>query len=440
MSQSKNYSQGTDVLYEENGVETINEIRNLQQMWDTAIQMQSNGSYDTETMYAIYRNMNPKLTYQDISNVCSGVFADTYWNNIFMDPSFLAKSLVQALGLDPNIANNLARTSFAQWRGILCRKNISDIGTIPTAGDYTQSVDIVCNQNTELNTDQLIEQWNNQFWNTPQVGKNYIYARCANTNFKGAITNPKLQMFYSTGGFNQPPTSWIQCFTVANNGAAVGNVVLEGGKPGSLNPGGRGVSEAFFLSPASNDHICVIAALTSDFFLKNNPLTIPLGNWNSNTYITNNGASAWHNFDPQKSLEDSLKFYNQDDTEEDFVFVARCKNVPIGSKISLKSDDSTVKFTTGEIIVTSSVQEIRKNVTLPGNYIGNLKVRFEGPDGKLLPASAALEITQAWKLKHGHTNYLDAVKRLGAIENIRSLEEVQLSLGSFTITGGAKSK
>ncbi|MCX2449670.1 hypothetical protein OQX61_00170 [Pedobacter sp. PLR] len=439
MSQSKNASQGTDVLYEENGVVTGNEIRNIQQMWDTAIEMQSNGSYDTETMYAIYKNMNPKLTYQDISNVCSGVFADTYWNNIFMDPSFLAKSLVQALGLDMASANNLAAISIRQWRGILCRKNIRDIGTIPTGTDYTQSVDIVCNQNTELNTDQVIEQWNNQFWQTPQVGKNYIYARCANTNFKGDITNPQLQMFYSTGGFNQPPTSWIQCLTAAN-GTAVGNVVLQGGEEGSLAPGVRGVSEAFFLNPTSNNHICVIAALTSDFFLKNNPLTIPLGNWNSNTYITSNGASAWHNFDPQKSLEDTLKFYNQDDTEEDFTFVARCKNVPPGSKISLASDDSALKFTTGEIIVTSSVQEIRKTVSLPGNYKGNLKVRFEGPDGKLLPASSALEITQVWNLKHGHTNYLDAVKRLGAIENLRSLAEVQLSLGSFTITGGARAK
>lgn len=438
MSQSKNYSEGTDVLYEENGVET-QEIRTIQQMWDKAIEMQSNGAFDTEAMYAIYKNMNPKLTYQDIANVCSGVFADTYWNNIFMDPSFLAKSLVQALGLDLPNATNIAGIAMSQWRGILCRKNIGDIGTIPTRNDYTQSVDIICNQNTELNTDQLIEQWNNQFWQTPQVGKNYIYARCANTNFKGAITNPQLQMFYSTGGFNQPPTAWIQCFTVANN-TAIGNVVLEGEKEGPIAPGIRGVSEAFYLNPSSNAHICVIAALTSDFFQKNNPLTIPLGNWNSNTYITNNGASAWHNFDPQKSLEDTLKFYNQDDTEEDFTFIARCKNVPEGSKISLKSEDSAVKFDTGEIIVTSSAQVIQKSITLPGNYIGNLKVRFEGPDGKLLPASSALEITQVWKLKHGHVNYLDAVKRLGAIDSLRSLQEVQLSLGSFTITGGARDK
>jgi hypothetical protein len=434
MSQSRN-SEGTDVLYEENSVEAGQEIRTVKQMWDTAIGLQKEGSYDTETMYAIYKNMNPKLTYQDIANVCSGVYADTYWNNIFMDPSFLAKSLVQALGLDLATANRLSNVAISQWRGILCRKNINDIGTIPTQGSYTQSIDIVCNQNTELNTDQVIEQWNNQFWQTPQVGKNYIYARCANTNFTGNITNPQLQMFYSTGGFNQPPTAWIQCLTVGN-GAAIGDVVLEGGKTGPLGPGVRGVSEAFFLSPPNNSHICVIAALTSDFFAKNNPLTIPLGNWNSNTYITHNGASAWHNFDPQKAIEDSLKFYNQDDTEEAFTFEASCKNVPVGSKVSLTSEDNAVKFTTGIINITSSAQVIKKTVNLPGNYAGNLKIRFEGPDGKLLPASASLEINLLWNLKYGHNHYLDAVKRLGAIDNLKSLQEVQLSLGSYTLTGG----
>lgn len=439
MLRTKNHSEETDVLEAGNGVESGQEIRNIQQMWDAAIVLQKDGAYDTEAMYSIYKNMNPKMTFQDIANVCSGVYADSYWSNIYMDPALLAKSLVQGLGLDLSTANTLAGIAISQWRGVLSRKNINDIGTIPTPGDYSQSIDIVCNQNTELNTDQVIEQWNNQFWQTPQVGKNYIYARCANTNFLGEITTPQVQMFYSTGGFNQPPTAWIQCFT-AQSGAAIGNVVLEGGKPGPLGQGIRGVSEAFMLNPTSNQHICVISAITSDFFAKNNPLTITLGNWNSSTYITHNGASAWHNFDPQIKTEDSLAFFNQDNTEEEFSFVARCKNVPIGSKISLKSDDSAVKFDTGIIETSSTAQVIKVSATLPGNYAGTLKVRFEDADGKLLNANAALEVSMVWKLKHGHVHYVDAIKRLGAVETLRSLREVQLLMGSFTLTGGLRLK
>lgn len=439
MLRTKNYSEDTDLLEAVTGLGTSQEIRNIQQMWDAAIALQKEGAYDTEAMYSIYKNMNPKLTFQDIANVCSGVYADTYWSNIFMDPALLAKSLVQGLGLDLGTANTLANIAISQWRGVLSRKNINDTGAIPTQGDYSQSIDIVCNQNTALNTDQLIEQWNNQFWQTPQVGKNYIYARCANTNFLGEITTPQVQMFYSTGGFNQPPTAWIQCFT-ADSGAAIGDVVLEGGKPGPLGPGIRGVSEAFMLNPTSNQHICVISAITSDFFAKNNPLTINLGNWNSSTYITHNGASAWHNFDPQVKTEDTLAFYNQDNTEEEFTFVARCKNVPIGSKIALKSDDPAVKFDSGVIVTSSTTQVIKVSASLPGNYEGKLKVRFEDANGKLLNANAALEVSMMWRLKQGHAHYVDAIKKLGAVETLRSLREVQLLMGSFTLTGGLPEK
>jgi hypothetical protein len=439
MLRTKNYSEDTDVLEEIDVIGSSDEIRNIQDMWNAAIALQISGAYDTEAMYAIYKKMNPKLTYQDMANVFSGVYADTYWNNIFMDPALLAKSFVQGLGLDLGTANTISGIAISQWRGVLSRKNINDIGVIPTQGDYTQSIDIVCNQNTQLMTDQVIEQWNNQFWQTPQVGKNYIYARCANVNFLGEITNPQVQMYYSTGGFNQPPTAWIQCFT-ASTGAAIGNVVLDGGKTGPLGAGIRGVSEAFMLNPTSTQHICVISSITSDFFLKNNPLTIPLSNWNSNTYITHNGASAWHNFDPQLKTEDTLKFYNQDNTEEEFAFVAQCKNVPIGSKIALRSDDDAVKFDTGVIAVTSTNQIIKISTKLPGNYEGNLKVRFEDKNGKLLSAQSSIEVSMVWKLKHGHSHYVDAIKRTGAVELLRSLREVQLNLGSFTLTGGLRAK
>lgn len=414
----------------------INSIRTIQDMWDAAIQCFDDGDYDTDAIYLIYKNMNPKLTYQDIANVISAVYGDTYWNNIQMDYRILSKSMVQALGLDRGLADQLSQNAFTQWRGMLCRKNINDIGIIPTPGSYTASLDIVCNENTPLAPDQLIEEWNNEFWKKPSIGKNYIYCRAQNLAFRGDIT-PKVQMYYTEGGFNQPPSSWLQC-TTEKGGKTTGDILLLGGKPGPMAVGVRGASEAFFFNPKSADHVCVIASLTYEYFENNDPLKITPGNWNSQTWITHNGAAAWHNVDPQTKVEEQFKFYNQDGTEEKFAFTAQCRNVPTGSILRIHNDDPAAKFDTGDIEIGNPSQYVEKVVHLPGYYKGDLKVKIQGPDGKLLPAHAAVEITMDWVLEHGHRRYMDAVKQKNAFDHLRNLQGVYLSLGSFTLTGATK--
>ncbi|HTD06032.1 hypothetical protein [Undibacterium sp.] len=413
------------------------DIRTLKDMWKAAILLQSQGNYDTDAMYAIYQDMNPKLTIQDIANVCSGVYADTYWNTTYLDPALLAKSLVQAIGLDPALATTYANKSIAQWRGILCRKNINDVGAIPVTGNYTTSLDIVCNQNTPIQPKELIANWNNEYWKQPQVGPNFIYARCQNVAFDGAIT-PKVQMFFSQGGFNQGPSSWVQCFTVDGK-KKVGNVVAQDGTVSPLNWGDRGASEAFSFNPTSQNHVCVISAVTSEpFFASNNPLQIPPGNWNSVTWITRNGAAAWHNVDPQIATEDTLAYFNQDGTDEKFVFFLNCRNVPVGSRIRLRSEDAGAKFDTGDMLVQHPSQTLQHTVTVPPYHKGQLKVKLEGPSGNLLPATAAVEIKMAWKLPHTHTHYVDAAELIGAVSQLRSSQDIQLEMGTYTILGSGK--
>lgn len=418
-----------------NGVTGSGEIRTITDMWNAAVEHHTIGNYDTDAISDIKRRMNPKLTFQDIANVCAGVFADTYWNNCFLDFNFLSKSLIQSIGIDKSSADSYAQNAMQQWRGILCRKNIADIGTIPTRDGYTQSIDIVCNQNTPLNADDLIENWNNQFWGTPQVGKNYTYVRCANTQFLGSIDNLNVEMFYSTGGFNQPPTSWIQCLTAAN-GSPQGKVLLLGGKPGPMSSGDRGVSEAFMFNPASPDHVCVIASITSNFFKKNNPKSISSNNWDSNTYITHNGASAWHNFDPQKSIESSLVFFNQDGSHEDFSFSVNCRNVPVGSIIGIKCIDPKCSFDSGLIEITRSSQQIEQHFTMPPHFKGNLIVTMKDRDGNMLPNNAAVQIDLSWNLNKGHKCYRRATSLHNAVDIAVNSETISLNMGSFTLTGG----
>ena len=389
-------------------------------------------------MYDVYQAMSPKLTYQDLANTFAAVYAETYWNVTFMDATILAKSMVQTVGLDLGLAQQYAAQAMTQWRGMLSRKNLNDVGATPVTTDFTASPDIVCNENTGLNLQAVIQQWNNPFWQQPTVNKNYVYLRCQNLLFHGGITKPSVTMYYTTGGFNQPPTSWIRCYTVDGNKEAgsissiVDGSLAEVSATNPLGLGERAVSEAFFFTPTSQDHVCVIGAVGTEYFT-NVPNTE--NNWDSQNWITHNGAAAWHNVDPQRELEDNLKFYNQDDSPEDFYFSVACQNVPVGTKITLRNDDSAAAFNTGVVEVSNLFQEIKQAVTLPAKYEGTLKVRLESANGGKLAAGAAVKITMFWRIKPTHQYYAAAVSRLGADAVHADRQEHALELGNFTITG-----
>jgi hypothetical protein len=414
-------------------------IKTINQMWDAAIQYYNdpdNPLNDSEAMYAIHDRMDARLTYQDIANVMIGVYADTYWNGTFMDPAMLAKNMVQGLAIDLNLANQYASGAMSLWSGILVRKNFSDSGTIPITGSYTLSIDVVCNQNTHVpSTDALINNWNNEYWKIPQVDKNYIYVRCQNLNFRGDITNPQIQLFYTEAGFNAPPSSWIQMLTDAK-GVKLGNILLLGGKTGPMAEGVRGVSEAFVFTPKTTNHLCLIAAITSDFFTKNDPLKSINSNWDTATWITHNGAAGWHNVDPQKSVESTLKFYNQDSRPEKFAFEAHCNKVPEGTVVALKCNDSKLQCTQSDgIKISRKYQTVSTEAMVPANYQGDLKVLINTPDGKLLPEGASVEVCMTWLLDHSHNRYLDAADMLRANVHSRALREIRVPMGSFTFIG-----
>lgn len=407
------------------------EIRTNTQLWEAAIEYYEAEDYDTAAMTKIYRRINPRITYQDIADVISAVFADTYWTEMKMDPSILSKNMVQSLGLSPSQADLYATSSMKQWRGSLVRNNLSDTGQIPSQGAYSQSIDIVCNQNTQLEPDQLINNWNNQFWKKPTVGKNYIYARVQNKAFKGGLDG-KAQMFFTQGGFNHPPSTWVQCLTV-KNGSQEGDILLSDNQPGVLNIGDRGATEGFYFTPKGTDHVCIIATINDQYFTANTPLALSDSNWNSGTWLTHNGAAAWHNVNPQTTQTTSLKVYNQDGTNERFVLNAQCRNVPVGSRVRIETDDKLVN--SGEIVIHKSSQFVETETELPGYYDGDLKVSIEGPNGELLPTNAAIELTLMWKLHKGHDYYSRAAITFDKSMHLLNDQAILISLGSYTISG-----
>ncbi len=413
-------------------------IKNIQEMWDATIQYYEKGLYDTEAMSKVDQRKTHPLTRQDIANVFSGVYADTYWVGTFMDPKILAKSMQNALFIHPEEAKIYAVNAMKQWRGVFCRNSVSDLGHIPESSIGTQSIDVICNQNSSLPPQVMIENWNESYWKAPQLGKNFVYTRCQNHGFYAPLL-PSVTMFATSGGFNQPPSSWQQLFTEKGK-EKNGSVVLLDGEPGPMEKGVRGVSEAFLLELRAN-YISVIGVMASRYFTKNNPLTISPGNWDSARWIRYNGSAVFHNSNTQINLEDSLVFHNQDGSPENFVFKAQCRKVPVGSKIRLRTEDHDrpeVEFNTGFQTISNPNQLIQLPVHLPGYYQGRLQIHLEGPDGGLLPASAAVAINMNWKLANGHTHYSDAfsIARTSTSRNKFNTEgDIHLNLGTYTIQG-----
>lgn len=420
-------------------LENLVPIKNIQQIWDAAIKHQTDGDFDTVAMTDIYKRMDPRLTFKDLANVISAVYANEYWDSTKMNPDKLAQKMVQSLGITLDRAQVYASNAMSQWRGILTRKNSTDSGVIPVR-DYCLCLDIICNNNSELDPSNLIAYWNSEFWQIPQKGKNFIYVRCQNISFKGPILKPQVQVFYTLAGFNAPPNQWQRAYT-NNDGSQVGKIVYFDGKTsGPMEEGDRGASEAFMLdynptSASDPRHFCMIATVTSEFFEGNDPF-INHDNWNSTTWIMHNGAAAWHNLDAQLSVESTLKFYNQDGRPEKFAFEAHCKNAPEGTVISLEFEDSNLRnLNSGNVKISRKYQVVETEGIVPANYSGDLKVIINTPDGKLLPEGASVEVSMLWLLDHSHDRYLDAADMLQVNEDARASRNIKVPMGSFTFIG-----
>jgi hypothetical protein len=441
MSSKLKSTQLNDETIGNESVETP--IMNEQQLWDAIIQHYNDGDSDKLAMQEVNTRMKqfsgaPGVDQdQYLANVISAIYANTYWTDINMNSELLANNMTQATQRKLEEARVFAKTAFTQWRGVLARKTTNDVGTIPyPTDDFTNGVDIVCSV-VPASTNSLIDDWNSQFWKTPLIGKNYIYVRCQNFKFGGAITKPQAWLFYTQAGFNAPPSAWIQLYTDAST-SLVGDILLHGGKTGSLTPvNSRGVSEAFIFNKLSHDHITFVAAISSEFFA-NNPL-IYSGNWNSVTWIRNNGAAVWQSTDPQISEKPLLKFYNQDSKPEKFAFEAHCKNVPEGTVVALNFKDSKLQnFNSDNVTISSKSQNVETETVVPANYKGDLEVVINTPDGKLLPEGASVEVKMSWLLDPDHDRYLDAANLLDANEDARASGNMKVPMGSFTFLGTSK--
>ena len=408
--------------------------------WQVCINDLQNSVPAVMAIQDVYNALPPPALLSTVALIVGSVYGDTYWQNTQMSVSALSRDL-QGAGFGQPASDKAAALAFASWRGLFLRKDVNDIGSIPFAGQSpTNSIDIICNQGGPLTRDTILKRWNEQFWNYATVGKNYVYARGTSINFPppialgpGGVGKPQASIYFSDAGFNIPPTSWHRCTTLG------GNLTMPV-ETSPVNPTDRWVcstTDPFIFEPPNNSHYCLISVVQTQFF-GNDPSQIdPGSNWSSWTWLVSNGAAAWHNIDVQRTAITQFKFYNLDGRPERFVFEAECDRLPKGSTVSLYCADA--KF--GGQIATKPTKLQRKHqvisveATVPAGYTGDLEVRIETPDGKLLPAGASVDVRMSWVLEHGHRHYAEACATVGAVQAALNAQPLHLSMGNFTLHG-----
>ena len=400
--------------------------------WDTALTSFNNGDTDVTAIQAVWEVMAPPGSLKILASIIGAIYADNYWALTKMDPNLLSIKLQAAGGWNKPDCDQAAAFAFQKWYGLLVRSNFADTGSMPKPDPVTSSPDVVANAQSTLSVTQMITQWNQYIYTIDLGLKNNVYGRAQSVNIQAPITNPQLRMFFSDAGFNPPPQSWIQMFTSTGSPT----VPLKGTQTGPIPVGGRAASNpSFMFQPTGAGHYCLIAVASTEYFT-NNPLD-QTGNWNSFDWIHGNGAAGWHNVDVNSSLEESLKFYNQDGSSERFSFEAHCSNLPKGTYVTLECEDDKLAFpiSSGDVKVTKGYQVISTEAEVPPNFAGSLKVRFNTPDGKLLPKQASVDVRMFWHVAYGHQHYVQAINHPGNSSQGASGHPARLPMGNFTFLG-----
>lgn len=401
-----------------------------QRFWDMALELFSQGTDSIEAISVIWDTMPPPGKLPTLATIIGAIYADTYWAQTKFSQDKLAADLLAVTGHTDS--GEAAAAAFRRWHGMLVRASMSDHGAIPRTGNVNNSPDAVLNGLSPLTVRQLISLWN-QYDYSPAQGKNYTYGRAQSVNLPVPVTEPALRMYLSDAGFNTPPQSWTQLFTYDGKNPTS---PMQGVNPGPTQPGGRCAnSAAFACELTGRGHYCLICVVSTEFFT-NDPLAEAC-NWDSSEWIHHNAAAGWHNMDRTASAEESLTFYNLDPRPERFAFEARCTRVPAGTRVSLECPDAALAYplTSGEVTVSRDYQVVRAEAELPPDFAGTLRLRYQTPEGGLLPEGSAIDVHMRWLIAPGHARYLDAAKRHNDIEGYVLGHPMTIEMGNYTFLG-----
>jgi hypothetical protein len=398
--------------------------------WEKGLKYFNDGDDAPTAIQNLYLDWKPPFDLSALAAIIGALYADTYWAAVpsegqVMSVSRLAGDLSAAIGVNPPDATRAAQFAFSRWYGLFVRGNTGNTGEIPKQGTLTASPDVLVNGSTPLIPRLIITNWNQATWG-PQAGlKNYAYGRAQSLNIGVTIMTPTVRMYYTDAGFLPPPSSWNQVFTYDEQKETSPLVDINNAE--TLPPGTRSATKlAFGVNFPGTGHYCMITAAGSEFFA--NKPDSGGGNWSSATWLQSNGASGWHNLDVSSTGEAVLKFYNQDDSTERFVFEAHCHRVEKGAKVSLAV--AGLLKTAAQAAITHDYQVVSAEIEAPPHHAGELTVRF----GKLPPGSA-VTFYKYWVLPVGHPHHSHAARLLGDVDALISGRPIRVPMGDYTFVG-----
>ncbi len=362
-----------------------------QQYWDLGLKSFNQGDNAQTALKTLWRRLPPPGDLNLLAAIIGNLYGDTFWSNdkLQMDADLLADYMNAATGINKSDCLRAAKNAYRLWYGMLVRGNTSNDGLIPKTGSYTASPDVLVSGLTTLDPYDMITKWNQTTWG-PQPGlKNNTYGRAQNKNLQVPIKQGKIKIYYTSNGFNQPPSSWTQLFTYTGTKQTADLVNIN--DRNVIRPGERAACDTSFgFEPTGAGHYCLIVCAQTEFFA-NDPASISGTHWNNTSsthWITYNGAAGWHNLNVSQTGEEPLVFYNNDDRPAKFRFIARSRNVPVGSKIGMSVGDLDFAF---EDQVVAQDQEISADVEVPANFEGTLDVNFP-----VLPDDGSITFSLVW--------------------------------------------
>lgn len=397
--------------------------------WEKGLKYFQDGEDATTAIQNLYYDWRPPFDLNSLAAIIGALYADKYWAAVpaegqRLSVSTLANDISAAIGINPSDANAAAQFAFSRWYGLFVRANTANAGEIPKQGALTASPDVLVNGASSLSPRLIIDNWNQNYWGPKPGLKNYAYARAQPLNIGVAIKQPSVQMYYTDAGFVAPPSTWNRVFTY--DGSNESSPLVDINNQSTLPPSTRVTNkDAFGVNFPGTGHYCMIAVAATEFF--SNKPDAGQGNWNSATWLQYNGAAGWHNLDVSSTGKATLKFYNQDDTPQRFLFEAHCHKLDHGTKVSLSSPGL---LKTTDASISQNFQIISTEIEVPANHTGELEVDFGN-----LPADAAITFYKYWIVPKGHQHHHQAVALVGDYNALVTGAPARVPMGDFTFIG-----
>lgn len=388
----------------------------------------------------LYKGYNPNIN--DLAEVLIAVWADSLGVGTANPTTTKLSNALYNAGGETSGGNwsqgdcqKAAQKVYAVWHSGLTRKSLTDTGAIPypSTGGVYMSPDIISNGPNPA-TDAQLATWTSEAgwktapWSNLINAQNYLYVREKNLfpDLLGGTVS--LYAYRASIGLTKPST-WQLIRTESGAARSVVSAVAQNA---------IGITkDAFVFNPgsSSSEHLCFVALFSTTYFRNPRPGD---SNFDAVRWLTWNGSSGWHNADVPNTRPLALGLANLNATPETFRVEAVCRNVPVGTTVSLVSTDAGGGFDSGALPVNRPDDVLSLTVALPGNHDGTVNVTVLAPGGKALPQGAEIDLRYHWLVESDHPEFVDAARHLLLVG--RGLEadgRGALYLGNFLLTGGA---